>query len=145
MLRIEDVAKLIHKEHQVLIKVHAAFPNPFDWHRMRGVLEGFTFGLPCGGLDPDDLTDPSQHVPLLSFVANQVLLYANHLRFYAEELRSCGEHPGNYPQAFTHLALISAALIDLRLSRAPREPCTLPWMVPTSTLIADDHSSDGHA
>lgn len=37
------------------------------------MLEGYTIGLPEGGLTPDGLTDPSQHVPLLNCVANQVL------------------------------------------------------------------------
>ncbi len=39
----------------------------------------------------------------------QMLGYANHLGLYAEETGSRGEGLGNFPQAFTHLALISAA------------------------------------
>ena len=39
----------------------------------------------------------------------QMLGYSNHLGLFAEETGQSGEALGNYPQAFTHLALISAA------------------------------------
>ena len=39
----------------------------------------------------------------------QMLGYANHLGLYAEQTGHSGEALGNFPQAFTHLALISAA------------------------------------
>jgi GH15 family glucan-1,4-alpha-glucosidase len=39
----------------------------------------------------------------------QMLGYANHLGLYAEEIGRSGEALGNFPQAFTHLTLISAA------------------------------------
>jgi GH15 family glucan-1,4-alpha-glucosidase len=51
------------------------------------------------------------------FSFEKMLGYANHLGLYAEELGPHGEHLGNFPQAFTHLGLISAAYaIDRKLS-----------------------------
>jgi len=41
----------------------------------------------------------------------KLLSFAGPLRLYAEEIDAeSGHHLGNYPQAFTHLALIDAAL-----------------------------------
>ncbi|GLX02103.1 glucoamylase [Microtetraspora sp. NBRC 16547] len=39
----------------------------------------------------------------------KMLTYANHLGLYAEQISRTGEQQGNFPQAFTHFALISAA------------------------------------
>jgi GH15 family glucan-1,4-alpha-glucosidase len=43
------------------------------------------------------------------FYFEKTLGYANHLGLYAEEIGLRGEQLGNFPQAFTHLSLISAA------------------------------------
>jgi len=53
------------------------------------------------------------------FFFEKMLGYANHLGLFSEELGPSGEHLGNYPQAFTHLGLISAAYnLDLNLSES---------------------------
>ena len=46
----------------------------------------------------------------------KMLTYGNHLGLYAEEIDPTGQQIGNFPQAFTHLALIAAVVnLDKRL------------------------------
>jgi GH15 family glucan-1,4-alpha-glucosidase len=56
----------------------------------------------AGRTDPRRLEDAR-------LLFEQMLGYANHLGLYAEQTGPSGEALGNFPQAFTHLALISAA------------------------------------
>lgn len=52
-------------------------------------------------------------------VLEKMLTYANHLGLYSEEIGLTGRQLGNFPQAFTHLALIDAAItLDAKLNRA---------------------------
>ncbi|HEV8001645.1 MAG TPA: glycoside hydrolase family 15 protein [Planctomycetaceae bacterium] len=53
-------------------------------------------------------TDP-QRLEQARLLFERMLGHANHLGLYAEETGPSGEALGNFPQAFTHLALISAA------------------------------------
>ena len=48
----------------------------------------------------------------------KMLTYANHVGLFSEEIALTGEQIGNFPQAFTHLALIDAAItLDAALDR----------------------------
>ena len=48
-------------------------------------------------------------VPEARLIFEKMLSYSNHLGLYSEQIGSCGEALGNFPQAFTHLSLISSA------------------------------------
>ena len=52
----------------------------------------------------------------------KLLSFAGPLELYAEEIDThTGQHLGNFPQAFTHLALINAVLHVIALERAEQE------------------------
>ncbi|MFI1656042.1 glycoside hydrolase family 15 protein [Streptomyces sp. NPDC020472] len=55
------------------------------------------------------------------YAFDKMLTYANHVGLFAEEIGPSGEQLGNFPQAFTHLALVAAALaLDEELDRDDR-------------------------
>jgi GH15 family glucan-1,4-alpha-glucosidase len=53
-------------------------------------------------------------------VFEKMFTYANHLGLFSEEIDATGSQLGNFPQAFSHLSLISAAVnLDRQLDHGP--------------------------
>jgi GH15 family glucan-1,4-alpha-glucosidase len=71
-----------------------------------------TFNM-CSFWLVEALTRAGQVIPekldQVRLLFERMLGYANHLGLYAEQTGPQGEALGNFPQAFTHLALVSAA------------------------------------
>jgi len=63
-------------------------------------------------------------IPQARWLFEKMLSRANHLGLYAEETGPTGEPLGNFPQAFTHMGLISAAYNLDRVLEAPKQPRT---------------------
>nr|BBH85608.1 glucoamylase [Thermosporothrix sp. COM3] len=60
------------------------------------------------------------HLEEARLLLEKLLSYSNHVGLYAEEINPTGEALGNFPQAFTHLSLISACTtMDKMLNRHP--------------------------
>jgi GH15 family glucan-1,4-alpha-glucosidase len=83
-----------------------------------------TFSL-CTGWYVDALTR-SGRLDEAQVVFEKMFTYANHVGLFSEEIGLTGEQLGNFPQAFTHLSLINAAVnLDRHLDRR-----VLPELVP---------------
>ncbi|KAF1979500.1 glycosyl hydrolase [Bimuria novae-zelandiae CBS 107.79] len=54
-------------------------------------------------------TYESKYLPQAVTIFENILSFGNHLHMFSEEIARSGEQLGNTPQAFSHLALISAA------------------------------------
>ena len=53
-----------------------------------------------------------------------MLTYTNHLGLYAEQIGASGEALGNFPQAFTHLALIEAVSLLIQSEHETNKPAS---------------------
>jgi GH15 family glucan-1,4-alpha-glucosidase len=71
----------------------------------------------------------------------KMLTYANHLGLYSEEIALTGEQIGNFPQAFTHLSLIDAAItLDRQLDLNPPAASKRQPSVPTQRTVAAEET-----
>jgi GH15 family glucan-1,4-alpha-glucosidase len=98
----------------------------YDHAMRRDGLEGDegTFNM-CSFWLVEALTRAGQFDPTLldeaRLLFERILGYANHVGLYAEQTGPRGESLGNFPQGFTHIALISAAFnLDRALDRRRR-------------------------
>src|SRR4029453_5590279 len=64
----------------------------------------------CVTFSRGDALAPSEPLEGARKAFEKMLTYANHVGLYSEEIAATGEQIGNFPQAFTHLSLIDAAL-----------------------------------
>jgi GH15 family glucan-1,4-alpha-glucosidase len=67
-----------------------------------------TFSL-CSFWYVEALTRAGRHDDA-QLALEKMFTYANHVGLYAEQVSATGDQVGNFPQAFTHFALISAAI-----------------------------------
>ena len=103
-LKSPEKGGLVTNSHVYRYNVHES-PDGLEGHE--GTFNICTFWLVealtrAGKSDPDKLEEAR-------LMFEQMLGYSNHLGIYSEEIGIGGETLGNTPQAFTHLALISAA------------------------------------
>ncbi len=85
--------------HGIGVRIPVSQPSPFN--------NICTFWL-VGALTRAGRAD-RRYLERARLIFEEMLGYANHVGLYAEETGPRGEALGNFPQAFTHLALISAA------------------------------------
>ncbi len=72
----------------------------------------------------------------------KMLTYANHLGLYSEEIALTGEQIGNFPQAFTHLSLIDAAItLDRELDLNPPAASQREPSVPAQRTVAPEETA----
>jgi GH15 family glucan-1,4-alpha-glucosidase len=72
-------------------------------------------------------------------ILQKMFTYANHLGLYSEEIGLTGEQLGNFPQAFSHLALINAAVnLNDRLDHTAGR-ATAPWSPRASQRTQASH------
>lgn len=108
---IERIQKeLTHEPHVYRYRVDAAADDGLAGHE--GTFSICSFWLVEALTRAGRLEEARQNL-------EQMLTYANHLGLYSEEVGPVGEALGNFPQAFTHLALISAChALDQALGEA---------------------------
>ena len=103
-----------------LVYRYDASQSPDGLQGVEGTFNLCTFWLVdaltrAGAREPEKLYEARQ-------IFEKMLGYANHVGLFSEQIGGRGEALGNYPQALTHLALISAAVnLDQALGGGPSD------------------------
>ncbi|HEX4541397.1 MAG TPA: glycoside hydrolase family 15 protein [Acidimicrobiales bacterium] len=93
-----------------------------------------TFSL-CSFFYVDALTRAGR-LEEAQYAFEKMLTYANHVGLYSEEIDPSGRQIGNFPQAFTHLALIRAAIdLDAALNAGSGSVFQLPGGIGLPTAL----------
>ena len=108
---IERIKKeLMNEPHLYRYSIHQAASDGLKGHE--GTFSICTFWLVEALARAGRLEEARQNL-------EEMFTYANHLGLYSEEVGEAGEALGNFPQAFTHLALISACdALDRELNKS---------------------------
>ena len=86
-----------------------------------------------------EIGEPDRAVRL----CERLLSFSSPLELYAEELDPrTGRHLGNFPQAFTHLALINAVMHVIRAEQSANVPVTIHGSTNAPGSITDAHPAD---
>jgi GH15 family glucan-1,4-alpha-glucosidase len=102
----KSTLRAVEKELRTDVLIYRNHDNP-HFHNRAGGIEG-TFTM-CSFWYVECLAKAGQTRKASEYFS-KILGYSNHLGLFSEEIGLKGEHLGNFPQAFTHLGLISAAL-----------------------------------
>ena len=93
-----------------------------------------TFSL-CSFFYVDALTRAGR-LEEAQYAFEKMLTYANHVGLYSEEIDPSGRQIGNFPQAFTHLALVHAAIdLDAALNAGAGQVFQLPGGLGLPTAV----------
>jgi hypothetical protein len=77
-------------------------------------------------------------------LCEKLLSYASVLGLYGEEIDThTGRHLGNFPQAFTHLALINAAMHVIEAETRETAPAVVPLAPAEAEELAVAERTDG--
>jgi NADPH:quinone reductase-like Zn-dependent oxidoreductase len=119
-LRLEDVPKPEVKDGEVLVRVHAAAVNPFDWHLLRG--KPYIVRPTSGWLKPKRNIPGIDVAGVVEAVGGGVTEFQPGDEVFGEKSRACAEYVAGPAKLFLHkpanLTLEQAAAVPVAATPA---------------------------